>query len=90
MPGQVSRKEKETRSAAMISLTDATRKEFLEQQVGRTLMVLFESPVRDGLYEGYSENYTPVRVSCQKDPRGSILPVFITQASDTFCVGELA
>lgn len=90
MPGQVSRKEKEARSAAMISLTDATRKEFLEQQVGRTLMVLFESPVRDGLYEGYSENYTPVRVSCQKDPRGSILPVFITQASDNFCVGELA
>lgn len=88
LPNQVPKAEKSSRSARMIALTGQTRAAFLQDQIGRTASVLFESHVKDGVYEGYSENYTPVHVRCDSDLRGKLLQVQITGANADFCTGE--
>ncbi len=90
LPQQVSKAEKASRSARMIALTERTRAEFLQKQIGRVVSVLFESPVTDGVYEGYSENYTPVHVHSDEDLRGTIRQVQINGAESDFCTGTLA
>ncbi len=80
----------EERSKKMIAAAHETRRVFLSQQVSRTEPVLFERQCDKGVYEGYTENYTPVRVPCGTDVSGQILPVRITQAFDDFCIGEIA
>ncbi|WP_101908805.1 tRNA (N(6)-L-threonylcarbamoyladenosine(37)-C(2))-methylthiotransferase MtaB [Marasmitruncus massiliensis] len=87
---QVSKAEKASRSTRMIELTERTRADFLQKQVGRAMSVLFESHVTDGIYEGYSENYTPVHVRSGEDLRGTIRPVQISGAESDFCTGSLA
>lgn len=89
LPNQVTKAEKSSRSARMIALTDRTRADFLQHQVGRTASVLFESHVKDGVYEGYSENYTPVHVRSDEDLRGKLLQVKITGADADFCTGAV-
>ncbi len=89
LPQQVSKAEKASRSARMIELTERTRADFLKKQVGRAVSVLFESHVTDGVYEGYSENYTPVHVHSDADLHGSIRLVHISGAESDFCTGAL-
>ena len=89
-PGQLSNKVKEERSHQMIAVTDQTRREFLASQVGRTEEVLFESHVTDGVYTGYTPNYTPVQVASSEDLRGTIRPVKILSSNGEFCQGELS
>ena len=89
MPGQLPGAVKEARSARMIEATDRTRAAFLAGQAGRTVGVLFET--RDGgAFDGYAENYTPVRVFTDEDLRGQIRRVLITSADGARCVGTLA
>lgn len=79
----------EERSKKMIAAARETRKVFLSHQVSRTEPVLLERQCDKGVYEGYTENYTPIRVPSGKDVSGQILPVKITQAFDDFCIGEI-
>ncbi len=90
MPGQVSRAEKQRRSAQMIALTGQSRAAFLQSQVGLVVQVLFESRLKDGLLEGYADNYTPVRVAGPETLQGKLLPVRVTAAGEDWCLGELA
>ena len=78
MPGQVSSACKERRSAEMIAVTDKTRRKFLQSQVGRLEQVLFETDISNGMYHGYTCNYTPVEVPSLEDIRGQIRNVRIT------------
>ncbi|MCI8649108.1 MAG: tRNA (N(6)-L-threonylcarbamoyladenosine(37)-C(2))-methylthiotransferase MtaB [Anaerotruncus sp.] len=89
MPDQLSRAVKEARSARMIALTNRTRADFLQQQVGQTAQVLFESRMQNGQFEGYTENYVPVRVHAQTDLRGGIYPTRILGSDGETCQGEL-
>lgn len=89
MDNQITRAVKEERSAKMIEVTDITRKAFYEKQVGLVEEVLFETLDRDNMYEGYTKNYTPVRVKSDCDLSGKTLSVKITQANDDFCLGEI-
>ena len=89
MEGQVARRTGEERSARMIEAAKQTRKAFLVRQAGLTEPVLFEQK-QQGLCEGYTANYTPVRVPSKGDLRGRILPVRITGAEEDFCTGEAA
>lgn len=88
-PGQLSNGVKEERSRRMIAAADQTRQAFLASQVGRTEEVLFESRVEEGIYTGYTPNYTPVQVASSTDLRGTIRPVKITAAGKDYCQGEL-
>ena len=78
MPGQVSNACKEKRSAEMIAVTEKTRREFLQSQTGRLEQVLFETDTSNGMYHGYTCNYTPVEVPALEDIRGQIRNVRIT------------
>lgn len=88
-PDQLTKEVKDRRSKAMIEVTLGTMREFFQRQVGQTAGVLFERECAPGVYEGYTENYTPVTVSCEKPLHGQILPVRITSAGEDGCTGEL-
>lgn len=81
MPGQLTNACKEARSAAMIAVTDETRKAFLESQIGRVEEVLFETSTADGMYHGYTANYTPVAVPALENLCGELRKVRITAIS---------
>ncbi len=88
-PDQLTKEIKDRRSKAMIEVTLGTMREFFQRQVGQTAGVLFERECAPGIYEGYTENYTPVTVSSEKPLHGQILPVRITSAGEDGCTGEL-
>ena len=88
-PDQLTKEVKDRRSKAMIEVTLGTMREFFQRQVDQTAGVLFERECAPGVYEGYTENYTPVTVSSEKPLHGQILPVRITSAGEDGCPGEL-
>ena len=89
MPGQVPNREKERRSREMIAATLETQRAFFVAQTGRVEEVLFEQERDRNVYEGYTRNYTPVRVASAAPLQGQILQVRLTQALEDFCLGEL-
>ncbi|MBQ7203627.1 MAG: tRNA (N(6)-L-threonylcarbamoyladenosine(37)-C(2))-methylthiotransferase MtaB [Eubacterium sp.] len=74
----VPKAEKERRAALMIEKTDAIRGDYLKSLIGTTCTVLFENMVGDNIYQGYTKNYTPVRLSSCEDIIGKELSVKIT------------
>ena len=89
MPGHVSPSEKERRARIMGEISDQSRREFLLSQTGREEEVLFER-LRKGFLEGYTKNYTPVRVSSSDSSLcGSICKVRLTEVMDDHCIGMI-
>lgn len=86
---QVSPQVSEDRSRRMISAAAETRRAFFEQQIAKAEQVLFERECENGVYEGYTENYTPVRTACETNLSGEIRLVTIKKAEYDYCVGEL-
>lgn len=89
-PDQVTQRVKEERSRRMIAVTQQTKENFFQQQLGRTEAVLFEQEAAPNVYDGYTANYTPVKVSSARDLRGQILPVLLKEADAGSCYGTLA
>lgn len=69
-------------------ICDSIRDDFMNSYIGKTVNVLFETP-KNGIQQGYTENYTPVSVSCDEPLCGKILKVRITECSDEGCKGIL-
>ncbi len=91
LPGQVPPEVGQERSRRMIAAAREARRAFFAGQVGRVEPVLAERRrAPDGAWEGYTENYTPVRFDAEGDPRGRIVPVRITRAEDEYCLAEPA
>lgn len=84
---QIEKSVKEKRSHIMIEKTEEIRREFLKSQIGKIVEVLFETRHSDGYIEGYTRNYTPVKVKGEL-PCGEISKVKITDVDGDFCVGE--
>ena len=61
MANQVENSEKTRRAAIMTEETEKIRKEFLHSQIGKVLEVLPEE-FHNGFMQGYTANYTPVRI----------------------------
>ena len=92
MPDQLPNRIKEERSARMIQLCEEGRDRFLRSQAGRVEQVLFESVLPDGSWEGYTFNYTPVRVRSDEKLQGCCRAVRLAAEQDgkeEFCRGEL-
>ncbi len=85
---QLTKAVKENRASTLSKITDEIRKDYLMKQKGKTISVLFEL-YKDGYSEGYTENYTPVRIYTDKDYKGEIKRVLITDIGDDWCVGEI-
>ncbi|MBQ6708054.1 MAG: hypothetical protein IJM97_03800 [Clostridia bacterium] len=67
----------------MLAAANEIRSEFLKNQIGKTVNVLFEND-----NEGYTENYTPVKVYTDVEC-GSMLKVKITESDNDYCYGEI-
>ena len=79
---------KNHRCSVLQTECDKIRNRFIDELVGKTVNVLFETP-KNGTYHGYTENYTPVYVKSDKDLCGSICQVRIISADDESAYGEL-
>lgn len=91
MPDQIQKSVKEQRARLMTEATEAKRLEFMNSQIGAICQVLFERPDENGMYEGYSKNYTPVSVDTKGvDVSGQCLNVLITEAQNERCTGILS
>ncbi len=85
---QISHDIKENRTREMIERTEKIRKNYLKKQIGKTVSVLFETRNCNGFTEGYTMNYTPVKVHGEI-PCGKIYDVEIIGIDGDFCVGSL-
>ncbi len=90
MPMQLTKSVKEERARIMSEIAERKRQEFLLSQVGLTTTIIIEQEVSQGVYEGYTPNYTPVRVSLNSDMyKGECLTVRILEAHDDYCTAEV-
>lgn len=85
---QLEKSVKESRCREMIRRTDKVRNDYLLSQIAKEVNVLFETRNSDGFTEGYTENYTPVKVKGEI-PCNEIKIVKITAVDGDFCVGEI-
>ena len=85
---QVDPKTKELRSRRMAQAALEMRKAFFGTQKGLREPVLFERECEPGVYEGYTENYTPVRMKSGGDLCGLVVPALVTGADGDFCTAE--
>ena len=88
LPNQVTKSEKSNRSRKMIEATLSTEKEFLNNQIGQTVSVLFETS-DNGYIEGYTKNYSRVKVKSDTSHSGEILNVKLTEVENDYCIGEI-
>ena len=90
MPGQVPNRVKEERSRRMIQAAGETQQAFLRAQTGRVEEVLFEQRRAQGLWEGYTGNYTHVLAPSGKDLFGRLVPVELLEVQGESVTGRLA
>ena len=88
MEGQVSRREKERRSALMIQAAKEGQQAFLREQLGREEEVLFEQEKAPGLWEGYTRNYTPVLLASGKRLAGELVRVKLMETQGENVIAE--
>ncbi|MBQ2694384.1 MAG: tRNA (N(6)-L-threonylcarbamoyladenosine(37)-C(2))-methylthiotransferase MtaB [Clostridia bacterium] len=87
MPDQIEKAEKERRAAKMSAVCEKIRQDFLKEQIGKTLEVLVEE-YHGGFAQGYTANYTPVKIAVEKELHG-IIKTKITAVDGDFCVGKI-
>lgn len=66
MAGSVPGSKRAERSKMLHILSDKKRRRFYEMNLGKSLTVLFENDVEDGMMHGFTENY--IRVVAKYDP----------------------
>ena len=86
--GQVPADIKKKRAAEMAAAADRSRKLFLESQLGRVEKVLVETRNRNGFYEGYTMNYTPVFIKGDESMINTIAEVRLTEICGDGCIGK--
>ncbi len=87
MANQVEKCEKERRAAIMSDAAEEIRQNFLKNQIGMVLEVLIEE-YHGGFAQGYTANYTPVKIACDDDIHG-IIKTEITAVDGDFCIGMI-
>ena len=88
MEGQVSRREKERRSALMIQAAKEGQQAFLRGQLGREEEVLFEQQKAPGVWEGYTRNYTHVLLESGEDLAGQVRQVRLVEVQGESVIAE--
>jgi len=89
LDGHIQTSVKRERSAIMIENALKCQAEFLNSQIGLTCPVLFENRTKDGFYEGYTPNYTLVRVKSDKNISGEIIETKLVSVENDYCIGEI-
>lgn len=89
MDGQIAAAVKRQRSHAMLQTAQNAQNAFLQTQLGGVYPVLFETRSKDGYIEGYTPNYTLIKVKMNQEIGGQILPVRLTSIEGDGCLGEI-
>lgn len=79
---------KEQRTHQMLETAEKLHHAFLQAQVGTTAEVLFET-CADGVWEGFTPNYAPVRVRSDEVLSNQLRQVRIIGTEENGCIGEL-
>lgn len=90
LPGHLEKSVKEKRCKIMIEKTEKLRREFFAGQVGKIYSVIPETVGKDGLTNGYTPNYIPVKFTAPAEIKGNTVKIKITGTGDgDFCIGEV-
>ena len=89
MPNQVPKKVKEERNIEMSSLCNSMHSEYMNNYVGKTVPVLFEQEIENGIYEGHMTNYIKVVAPSSEDVCHKILDVVIEKCENGVAYGKL-
>lgn len=73
----IPKEEKERRASIMIQQTQKIRTSYFESLIGSDVEVLFENHIGNGIYQGYTKNYIPVRIESERDIVGKVFTVTI-------------
>lgn len=82
-PNQVNEHIKNLRSEEMIKATADSAAIFLATQLGKVVNILAEREVEPGIFEGYTENYTPARIHGE-NLSGKIIQAVVTEVCEGF------
>ena len=88
MDGQIEKSVKAIRVSELSQIAEKIRVDFLEKQIGRNVSVLIENENSDGFCEGYTANYTPVKVKGNFKV-GEIIEAVVIKTENDFCIVEL-
>ncbi len=86
-PDQQDKKTKQERAQRMADAANEIRTAFLRAQIGKTVEVLAETKEDDGSCNGYTANYTPVKIISGAEC-GEFYNIKITAVEDDCCIGE--
>ncbi len=86
---QVDPAVKKQRADQLNQAVDKAEEAFAVAQVERVCNVLFERHRGNGIYEGHTEEYLPVRVQSKRNLVGEIQSVRICKAQKDGCLGEI-
>ena len=89
MKNQIPSSIKKDRSKQLIKIASVMQVDFLHTQIGLTSQVLFETYIGDGIYQGYSKNYTHVIAKSCKDIKGKIKDVIIKDINPNSVVADI-
>lgn len=77
------------RSRVLMNIAETLEDEFLRSRRGKEGVVLIEKPQSELYSQGFTENYTPVRIIGKQIPRHSLVRVKITGAKKGYCLGTV-
>ncbi len=89
-PDQIPDCIKKQRAEIMAKTAQKTTEAFFRSQLGRTEAVLIETRSKNGMYEGYTMNYTPVLVPADESFINRIINVTLTDLSGDHLIGTLS
>ncbi len=89
MENQVSKSVKTQRVRKVIEISSESAKLIFESFLGKEFEVLYETENEKNYFEGYTENYIPVKVKSDVDIKGKLLKTKLCGHKDNFCFGEL-
>lgn len=88
MPNQVAKAEKHRRSLMLAETCKKSEEKFLSSLIGQPQEVLFETE-ENGYFEGYTKNYSRVRVMSTKNLCGKYRSCLIKELDGEILTGEL-
>lgn len=77
------------RTRFLMNVAETLEDKFLRSQRGKEGIALIEKPQSELYSQGFTENYTPVRIMGKQIPRHSLVRVKITGAKKGYCLGTV-
>lgn len=87
LPEKVPNKIIKQRSERLRNISEVKKSDFYQQQIGNIFTLLIESEAK-GFYQGYTENYLPVRIAVVSGlTKGMLIKVRITKLENNWLFG---